>query len=70
MKGYIVITFMFVYVFIVAWLHNKKFIKSNFYIKKIKPKPYSYELAFYLISFLGFVISLIFLSIVLVKLLF
>ena len=66
-KGYILIFCLFAFVFLLAWIHHYKFMKSEFYLKKIKPKSYRFEVLFYLfvvgpilvLSILGFTIVLV-----------
>jgi hypothetical protein len=46
-KGYVFVICLFVFALIISWFHNRVFMKSSFYLKKIKTRPYYYELLFY-----------------------
>jgi len=67
LKGYIFIFILFTYVFFIGYLHNYKFMKSKFYLQKIKPRSYFFELGFYLLLTFLIVISLLLLSFILIK---
>ena len=67
MKGYIFIFILFAYVFFIGYLHNYRFMKSKFYLQKIKPRSYFFELGLYLLLTLLFIISLLLLTFILIK---
>ena len=67
LKGSIFIFILFTYVFFIGYLHNYRFMKSKFYLQKIKPRSYFFELGFYLLLAFLFVISLLLLSFILIK---
>jgi hypothetical protein len=67
LKGYIFIFILFAYVFFISYLHNYRFMKSKFYLQKIKTRSYFFELGFYLLLTFIFVISLLLLSFILIK---
>jgi hypothetical protein len=68
LKGYIFIFILFTYVFFIGYLHNYRFMKSKFYLQKIKPRTYFFKLGFYLLLTLLFIISLLLLSFILIEL--
>lgn len=47
MKGFVFIAFETIVIFILIRSHLH-FMKSNFYLKKVKDKPYLFEILFYL----------------------
>jgi hypothetical protein len=67
LKGYIFFLILFSYVFFIGYLHNYRFMKSEFYLQKIKPRSYFFELGFYLLLTFLFIISLLLLSFILIK---